>query len=374
MNTPPPRPEGGIGRVAIVSDSLPERNGVGAYYQDLVDQLEDSGFRTVFLCPTGKKGEYLKFPLPGDATQRIWIPSPRRFRKAMRDLQPETVVVATPGPYGLFGAWWAKRMGARLLFGYHTNYSGVTDLYKNPFLRGFSRFYFSLADKVLFRYADLTLANSEGMVDLAREQGAQDVEVLGTLIPRISLNEPVTPLREKLERVLFAGRLAPEKNVQTVIDAAGELPDIQFTIAGDGPLKDEIEQQAARLPNVEYLGWVSRKDLIAQMDRADMLVLPSYMESFGTVALEAMARQRLALVSAACGIVDWPGLVDQLYRIREGQTVTDAIREIAALPPEARAAIATGARQAACQLNQSSLLHWINLLQADGAAETHVTT
>ena len=108
IDAPPPRPLGGIGRVAIVSDSLPERNGVGAYYRDLVDHFDDQGYRTEFICPTGKRGEYLKFPLPGDATQRIWIPSPRRFREAMRRLEPETVVVATPGPYGLLGAWWAE--------------------------------------------------------------------------------------------------------------------------------------------------------------------------------------------------------------------------------------------------------------------------
>ncbi len=370
MDTPPPAPVGGIGRVAIVSDSLPERNGVGAYYRDLVDQLDDAGYRTEFICPTGKRGEYLKFPLPGDATQRIWIPSLRRFRHAMRSLQPQTVVVATPGPYGLLGAWWARRIGARLIIGFHTHFSGVTDLYNNPFLRSFSRFWFSNADKILFRYGELVLANSESMVDLAYRLGAKKVEVIGTLVPLASLSEPVTPLREQLQRVLFAGRLAPEKNVHLIIDAAKSLAGIQFTIAGDGPLRGEIEAQAAQIDNLEYLGWVSRDELRIQMDRADMLVLPSTLESFGTVALEMMVRERLALVSNNCGIVDWPGLADSLYRIDEDQTVTDAIRAIAALPPQARREQAAGARDAARKLNHSSLLHWLHKLQQVEAAET----
>ncbi len=369
MDAPPQMPSAGIGKIAIVSDSLPERNGVGAYYQDLVDQLADHGYQTEFLCPRGQRGEYLKFPLPGDSTQRIWIPSPRRFRAVMRGLQPETVVVATPGPYGLLGCWWANRLDAKLVIGFHTHFSGVTDLYHNPFLRAFSRFWFGLADKILFRYGDLVLANSQGMVDLAYRLGAKEVDVMGTLVPRAALVEPVTPMRQQLERVLFAGRLAPEKNIQLLIDAAAELPNIQFTIAGDGPLKASVAEQANRSPNLEYLGWVSRRELMAQVDRADMLVLPSSVESFGTVALEAMVRQRLALVSNACGIVDWPGLADHLYRIGDSQSVADAIRDVAGLAPGARAATAAAARDAAVKLNHSSLMHWFNQLRKTEATE-----
>ena len=39
-----PRDAGGL-RVAIVSDAAPERNGVGAYYQDLADHLKSAGAR-----------------------------------------------------------------------------------------------------------------------------------------------------------------------------------------------------------------------------------------------------------------------------------------------------------------------------------------
>jgi hypothetical protein len=45
-----------------------------------------------------------------------------------------------------------------------------------------------------------------------------------------------------------------------------------------------------------------------------VLVLPSKVESFGTVAMEAMVRQRLVLVSEACGITEWASL-------RQGLTV-----------------------------------------------------
>ena len=362
LRSAPARP---IGPVVIVSDSLPERNGVGAYYYDLLQLLEDEGYEATLLCPSEDRPTIFKFPLPGDATQRVWIPSLFRFRKVMRAIKPEAIVAATPGPYGLLGAWWSRRLGAKFIVGFHTHFSGVTDVYSNRFLRAISRFYFNIADKILFRTGDLVLANSESMVDLAKRLGARKVGVMGTLLPRDSLAEPSRKLEGDLRRVVFAGRLAPEKRLDTVIEAARRLPEIGFTIAGDGPLNKEVEQRAEELSNLEYVGWVSRAELLAQMDRADMLVLNSVVESFGTVALEAMARGRLALVSNTCGIVDWPDLVDNLYQVADEETLAQAIRRVASLPAAERAATASAARAAALRLNRGSLLHWVDMLRSD---------
>jgi glycosyltransferase involved in cell wall biosynthesis len=358
-----------IGGVVVVSDSLPNRNGVGAYYADLLDQLRQEGYDATLLSPSPDKRSLLKFPLPGDATQRIWIPSLFHFRRVMRSVRPKTVIIATPGPFGLLGAWWARRLGARLVVGFHTDYAGVTDLYQNRILRRLSRAYFDLADKILLQNADLVLGNSQAMLDLASSLGAKRCELMGTLLPTDALQPAVASVRQRLSHVIFAGRLAPEKRIDTVIDAARKLPDIQFTIAGDGPLRHDIEVQARELPNVDYVGWVSRDELLSRIDRADLLVLPSYVESFGTVALEAMARGRLALVSNVCGIVDWPTLEPCLYQISKEQSTTAALRQIAELPSAIRFAKARRARSAALQLNQHSLQHWVGILNSQRAQE-----
>lgn len=355
-------PDGEIGPVIIVSDALPERNGVGAYYKDLLDQLRSLGYEATLLAPNPEKWQLLKFPLPGDATQTVYLPSLFRFRRAMREIRPRAIVVGTPGPFGLLGTFWAKRLKARLIVGFHTHFSSVTDLYNNRWLRGFSRFYFNIADNLQFRFGDQILANSDQMVDLAKSLGAKNVEVMGTLLTPRAL-EPVKPIRDRVEHVLFAGRLAPEKRVQLIVDAARALPDIQFTIAGEGPLKNDIQQQSLDLPNLRVLGWVPRQALLDVMDTADVLVLPSTVESFGTVALEAMARQRIALVSKRCGIVDWPNLVEHLYQIENDESVTDALRRIANLDPRERQATAAKAREAAVGLNHNSIVHWVNMLK-----------
>ncbi|MEM1175133.1 MAG: glycosyltransferase [Pseudomonadota bacterium] len=357
-------PSGRLGRVVIVSDSVPERNGVGAYYQDLTDQLAERCEQVGFLCPDGKHG-FLKIPLPGDPTQKIWIPSYREFSKMMRKMQPECIIAATPGPYGLMGCYFARRRKIPFVVGFHTHFSGVTDQYNNPFLRTFSRFYFNCADWVMFRYADLVLGNSEAMVELALSLGARRAEVMGTLLPVTSLNEPVTTPREKLSHVIFAGRLAPEKRVRWIIDAAAALPDITFTLAGDGPLNDEVAAATDRLSNLRWLGWVGRSELLQAMDEADLLVLPSVVESFGTVALETMARQRLVLVTPTCGIVEWPDLASNLFVLGKDESVASAIERIAALPADERTAIAEASCKAARSLNDSSVRHWLSLLETD---------
>ena len=352
-------------RVAFVSDAMPERNGVGAYYADLIAQLEGTDFAATFLCPGGAASGGFHFPLPGDATQDVFVPSPREFRRIMERLQPQVVVVATPGPYGMLGVRWARKLGVRLIVGFHTDYAGVTDLYKGSLLRLFSRGYFRVVDRVMFRYADHVLANSAQMIEQAEAMGARKLSRIGTLLPKSVLEtERVSP-RPELKQVLFAGRLAMEKRLHTVLEAAEKLPGIRFVIAGEGPQKAEVESAAGHLSNLEYLGWLSRPDLIAQMDAADALVLPSELESFGNVALEAMGRGRIAVVTDTCGIVNWPGLAEQMVVFGLGTPLWQVLENIADWPDARRIALAEGACSAARELNHASLLQWQRMLQPD---------
>lgn len=353
----------GHGRIMVASDSLPERNGVGAYYRDLIEQLREHRWTVGFIGPSDEEQRQWRFSMPGDETQNVWIPAPRQVGREIRALAPQLMVVATPGAYGMLALWWARHLRIPLIVGFHTDFPGVTEHYRPWLLRSCSRGYFSMADRMLFRNADRVLGNSEAMLQLARERGARDTALIGTLVPECMLRTAVTPLAEELQHVLFAGRLAPEKNIQSIIDAAEKLPGIRFTIAGDGPLHTQVVEDAGRLPNLEYRGWVSREDLMRCMDEADLLVLPSELESFGNVALEAMARQRLVLVSGGCGIIDWPDLSPALFRIGESESLAEAIAGIASLPSGERQGKAETAREAAKRLNRESLRQWEDIFR-----------
>jgi len=350
-------------RVAFVSDSMPERNGVGAYYADLIAQLDGNRFAPTFVCPGGAAGGGFHFPLPGDSTQHVFVPSPREFRRIMSKLQPQAVVVATPGPYGMLGVRWARKLGVRLIVGFHTDYAGVTDLYQRSLLRIFSRGYFRVVDRLMFRYADHVLANSAKMIEQAEAMGARRVSRIGTLLPRAVLETGPVPARPTFSRVLFAGRLAMEKRLHTVLEAAEKLPDVEFVIAGEGPLKERVEHAAARLSNLDYVGWLARSQLLVEMDAADALVLPSELESFGNVALEAMGRGRIAAVTDTCGIVNWPALAEHMVIFGLDTPLWQVLQDIGGWPEARRIALAEGARRAAQELNRTSLDQWCRLLR-----------
>ena len=90
---------------------------------------------------------------------------------------------------------------------------------------------------------------------------------------------------------MFVGRLAPEKGTETMLAAWDRLgTKIPLKIVGDGPLRDQVVEAAARQSNVEWLGHRPVEDVHALMGKADMLIFPSqWYETFGRVAAEAFA-------------------------------------------------------------------------------------
>ncbi|MBK1649917.1 glycosyltransferase [Rhabdochromatium marinum] len=354
-------------RVAILSDAAPERNGVGAYYRDLAEHLRTVGVQVQVVSPRYRNGHWyggLAVPLPGDRTQRFMLPSPGLIRRRLQRIKPDAVVIPTPGPYAMLGLLFAKRHGARIIVGFHTHFERLAAMNQDWSARApFAQWYLNLCNRKLFRDSQLVLANSQEMVDIAHGIGARHIGLMGTTIPRHLIEHAPKPLHGALERVLFAGRLAPEKNLEAVVQAAAALPQVRFLIAGEGPMRPWLQAQAERLTNLEMLGWVHRRNMRPLIDSVDALVLPSTVESFGTIALEAMARARLVVVSAQCGILSWEQLNRGLFQIQAQETLADVLRRIAHLTPQERDHTAAIARAAAIDINARTLQHWLEILR-----------
>ena len=357
----------GCWRIAVVSDAEPERNGVGAYYADLVEHLRDRVETVAVLGPGNDDLGRMALPLPGDSTQKLWLPNLVAVRRRLQALRPHAIVVPTPGPWGLLGARLAGGLGAALVVGFHTHYERLADLYWRNALGMIPRSYMRIANRFLFERGAVVLANSHAMARAARDLGAGSVELMGTPIQRSFLETPPLPLPDRVTRVLFAGRLAPEKNVQAVVEAAAALPDMGFTIVGDGPDRPALEEQAAHLPNLNLPGWVPRANLPGLIDAHDVLVLPSHVESLGTVALEALARGRNVLVSTHCGITEWPMLDRALFRIGDGETLAHALVRVASLDPTIRARKAEMGADGAREMNAWAIDGWIRVLAEHAA-------
>lgn len=93
-------------------------------------------------------------------------------------------------------------------------------------------------------------------------------------------------------KFVYVGRISREKNIHVLSDAfklvARRRQNIRLVIVGDGPYRDEMEQELAGLP-VTFTGYLVGEDLAAAYASADAFVFPSGTDTFGNVVLEAQA-------------------------------------------------------------------------------------
>jgi len=108
-------------------------------------------------------------------------------------------------------------------------------------------------------------------------------------------------------RLLFSGRLVPEKRVDLLIDAfagiANRRPDWDLLIAGDGILRDELQRRVpdAVRSRVVWTGFLDRQEPALANHAADVLVLPSDREPWALVVQEAMAAGLVVVSSDVSG-------------------------------------------------------------------------
>jgi alpha-1,6-mannosyltransferase len=105
--------------------------------------------------------------------------------------------------------------------------------------------------------------------------------------------------------LLYAGRLAPEKNLSLLIESAARLDPALYrlAIAGSGILLESLRREcvARGLEHIAFLGHVGDRELLADyFANADIFVHPNPREPFGITPLEAMAAG-LALVAPNAG-------------------------------------------------------------------------
>ena len=120
--------------------------------------------------------------------------------------------------------------------------------------------------------AELGRNREVGLAELRRQLGAQHGDLL----------------------ILSIARLAPDKGLEYLIEAAAMLPHtghrIQIVIAGDGPARERLEQQVRNLRVGDRLRFVGfRQDVGDLLAACDVVILPSLREGLSISLLEAMA-------------------------------------------------------------------------------------
>ena len=256
-------------------------------------------------------------------------------------LRLDIVHTHTPFVMGLTGAKLALRRGVPLVSTFHTLYSQYThyvpllpDTVTQSVLEHYLPWYYNRCAEII--------CPSKVAANVLRERGVErPIEIIPTGIPlpprdalthdsrlaarqRIGLDSD-TPL------MLFAGRLAREKNLDWLLDVFGRVrervPAVRLAIAGGGPDADELKALGAPFgKGVLFLGPTPRHELDALFAACDVFVFPSPSETQGLVIGEARAAGAPCVVVEAGGAPETVSEGEDGFRVPAGNAEAFAAR------------------------------------------------
>jgi colanic acid/amylovoran biosynthesis glycosyltransferase len=157
-----------------------------------------------------------------------------------------------------------------------------------------------------------------------------------------------------IPRLVCVGRITAEKAQIVLVAAARRLRDAGITceivLAGDGPMRPDVEdaiRHAGLQGAITITGWVSGKQVKAEIEAARALVLPSFAENMPVVIMEAMALGRPVISTYVAGIPELiqPGKTGWLVPAGDDAALADAMREALEIPPEQLATMGEAGRR-----------------------------
>lgn len=194
---------------------------------------------------------------------------------------------------GTFGIYAKKRKKARLVFR-----CGSPWKYElNSPSAIFKTIIIILTKPLVIKSCDKVVYNSKAIV---QHQYKHNWEVVYNGVDT-ELFRPmkIKKISDKLN-LIFVGNLNKEKGLDYLFEAVKDLTNkIHLTIVGDGPL---FKSYIKKYPFVHFIGRTSHLELPKIINQHDVLVLPTFVESFPNVILEAMACGKPAIATNIYGI------------------------------------------------------------------------
>jgi glycogen(starch) synthase len=231
-------------------------------------------------------------PLPSGIDHLVEVR--RQFVTAKRRFAPDLIHINGVGAMDFFHLSTAQAHKAPMVVTLHNPWPSRTDMIVAQTLRA--------ADWVV----GVSAAILERAHRLAPEVRPCSSVIYNAVPPPLP---PPRPLPFVQPRLLCLGRLAPEKGMDVAIRAfrliLERFPRARLTIAGDGPLRFELEEQALRdevRHAVDFMGWVLPEKVLSLINDHTMVLMPSREEPFGLVALEAALMARPVVATRVGGL------------------------------------------------------------------------
>lgn len=306
-------------KIAVFTETwLPKLDGIVSILSLMLQRLQERGHQVMLFGPPGGPSEYAgaeivgiggpRFPLYPEV--RVNIPG-RSTWERLKAYQPDLVHIAGPVFLGPFGLAFAHRLNVPILASYHTDipryfehYYHGTFSFAQPAMRWYLR--------ALHNQAHVNLCPSTPMLQDLQAHGFQRLRWWhrGIDTQRFTPGPRDEAMRARLTDghpddflVINVGRHAPEKGLESIHPHVSKQPGVRLAMIGGGPSHEQLKATFRDTPTV-FTGYLQGDELVAAYRSADAFLFPSTTETFGLVALEAMACRVPVIAARTGGVLD----------------------------------------------------------------------
>ena len=294
-------------RIAFVADDLyPGYGGQAVSTEGHAGALLERGHEVHALAgaeksptePSGVAVERLPVWRPPNKQIHYALPAGKKIQSLVS--WADMVHINTPTPLALRTLRMARRANVPVVLGFHAQEESMTMHLGSPVLPILRAWY-----RFIYRLPDALVAPTPFAARLAGCYTRRPIHVVsnGIRLPETGPadTERAAALRERLLRgkrflISHVGRLSHEKRPEGLLDLMAALAarrtDVRVSVAGDGPLRRDLERRAARLglvDTVRFLGYVSEEEKHDLLRASDLFLMTSPTELQSIATLEAMA-------------------------------------------------------------------------------------
>jgi glycosyltransferase involved in cell wall biosynthesis len=297
-------------RIAIVSDVIYEYiSGLAVFTKRLIEELKNRVEKVIVLT-AGEKQDYIErgnvkiYYFKGFRLKKfnfsIGIHSLYSIKKIFREEKTDIVHCMSPLLMAVASVLHAKRINIPVVITSHIQAENIINNYtiKFPGLRTILAIY----GIWLYNSCDYVTCPSQYAKKELLYYGIKNSNRLAIISNGINAQrfKPAAYTPQKM--ILFAGRIMPEKCIDTLIRASAivkqSYPEYQFIIAGCGYVLEDLKALAREVnPHITFTGRISEKKLLELFQMCEIFVLPSESELQGICLLEAMACQKPTIAS-----------------------------------------------------------------------------
>lgn len=337
-------------KIAIISSGfLPVVDGVTVTQLHRLQKLSEYGHQVILFCPdyqplakvypnwqdyTGQIYSGVKIiNLPStsfvglDFEQNVTQSSYKILLQELEKFQPDLIQVDEPerlwlGFFKVAGIDYAKRHEIPCVSFFHTNFVEYIEDYLSlpSFLINGLQFVMKRHRKGIYKAYDATLVSSHVAAEQLAKTGVNNIicgQFLGIELERYSLivrdprfweNKYNLLGLENQIKLVFIGRLSPDKNWKFTLEALSklDLSNLALIIVGDGEMRAEITTKLKQMTsNAYFLGRVHPNEIPEILVNSDLHVTTSEKETTGLTVLEAFAAGIPVLVPRAGGFIDY---------------------------------------------------------------------